>query len=132
MGWTVQTFGSKSDVLKDSDLLLALGMMVEAIDDDPNSFSALSQFSEHWRQLCDHHGPGLVDLKLETIGASEQAIEELKLLIAVVESELLEFGSKISANMVNKRWRIHGIVYGETETSHVRETLKSIGILIND
>ena len=130
MATSIQTIFEKAEMFNDLDLLVLLRMMVEEVKQNPSQYCSLGDLAAAWDETCSNYGPGVIDLKLESV-ASTPAQSELTLLLSTLEDNLDRLGSVIPATTLNDRWAVPGVRFKDYTTSKLIAAIGKIRNLLN-
>lgn len=127
MAHSIQVIGNRAEVINDSDLLVLLGFMFVELKKDPKRYGLLVDISRKWQEITANYGPGMVDLHLEDVVASNQATKEMTQLLSLVKRTLIDAGNVIPTPLIDGP----DMIFGEYKTSRLISAIEQIERLIS-
>jgi len=130
MAHSIQSVGERFEILKDLDLLILTGMMVQQVKAKPDRFASLQDFAEGWHRCRTSYGPGCIHLALDQIASDASTKTEFLDLLSEVERRLAVLGPRLDAATVNRCWGVRGVEFYDCETSRLVSPLQKLRALV--
>lgn len=130
MGWSFVKFGDDGELAKDSDLMVMVALMEEAVLRDPHRFACVASAVREWQDYLPTTGPGTILLYLDDLVAEAGPRDELVALLSAVEGVLVEFGDAVPGEWIAQRCRVRDVGWGDYEGRWVRGVLDQVRSLL--
>jgi len=130
MAHSIQVVGEKNEIFDDGDLLILLRMMTEEVEKNTGTYGRLKPFAARWKDDCDYYTLGAIEIDLDTLVEEPMAKSELLELLSVVEQRIGNFGDQIPAEILNKRWHVPTIYFGDCQTHYLVSAVEKIRTLV--
>ena len=129
MAHSIQTFGGKSEVVKDIDLIIIIVFALEIISRSPQ-LESLRGLAEEWQSVLHQYGPGVIDLKFEKVLRTGAQERDIATLLETILAEAAQYHETIPASLLNKQAPIPGVIFHDYKVSLLKDAVKRLQKLI--
>jgi len=129
MAHSIQTFGGKSEVINDIDLIVFIVFALEIISELPE-VESLRPLAEEWQSVLHQYGPGLVDLKVDRLLVTPEQERDFTTLLETILAEAAQYHDTIPASFLNNQASIPGVTFHDYKVSLLRDAVKRLELLV--
>jgi hypothetical protein len=130
MAHSIQTHNGKTAVINDVDLLIIIGFALRFLR-NKTEFAKLRSLAAQWQESLLQYGPGIIDLKIDTLSQTPETIRELMDLLNKVVERVEKFHGTIPADVLNLQLSVPGVTFCDCKVSSIKEAVMSIRALVS-
>jgi len=119
-------------VFNDLDLMAILYLADLEVASRPSNYLTISATLTKWKQRLMTYGPGTIDLNLNELSSSNNAIPELIEILDTVNANLEKFGHAVPASILNQQCNAPGVRFFEYPTSLLRPAITRLRQLLTE
>ena len=130
MAHSIQTLGDRTAVLNDLDLIAIIGLMVDEVKESPDRFPVINRVVLQWAASLRGYGPGTIELNLEAIAGSPEALSELKMLLSSVNDRVRSLGDRVPAPLLNHGLPAPGVTLSDYDSQFLIQAMDKLRQLL--
>ncbi|MGK3964010.1 hypothetical protein WMF38_07500 [Sorangium sp. So ce118] len=111
MANSIQTVGQSSAHFNDLDLIAVAYIMIDEVQQNPETYAPLAILANEWTQTLVNHGPGTIDMNLDHIASSHESTSCFCKLLLAVDTSLRQFGNIVPSSLLNRQRLAPGVSF---------------------